>query len=520
MQGVKDYQEKLFLNFRLSEYVPKENFYRRLKETLDLSYLRGLTKKYYGSEGQKSIDTEVFFKLMLIGYLENINSDRQIIESAKMRMDMLYFLGYDLDESLPWHSTLSRTRKLFGGDVFLELFRNILQLCVKKGMVSGKRQAVDSAFIKANASMDSLVERDLLENSRQFLTELTANEDAPVKQKLKCGERFVSPSDPDARVSKKQNKVPALNHLGVISVDTKHHVICGAAVEFADKKDSDTTEKIVGQTVENLQENGLDVEEVLADAGYSSGASYKFLEENNITAYIPVHGSYKPEKDGFTYNKTEDCYICTQGIKLPFRSLKKEKNRKTLTKQYRAKAAECSNCPLKEKCCKKARYKELSHSFDKPHYDKAYTLINTRKGKQKMRLRSKTVEPVWGTLLHFRGMKKVYTKGNDLAHKQLLMAAAAYNLKKLLGFCGTKFLKSVAMVAKNVATNVKTVFFDTIYALVRVNQTSDLNKFHLHNQLCYTQQAPPFSLKMKWGCATATWTSAPASSIRPYGYYG
>ena len=88
MQGTKEYAEKLFLSFRLSERVPKENFYRRLRETLDLSYLRKLTAKYYGTEGQKSIDTEVFFKLMLIGYLENINSDRKIIEQASMRMDI------------------------------------------------------------------------------------------------------------------------------------------------------------------------------------------------------------------------------------------------------------------------------------------------------------------------------------------------------------------------------------------------------------------------------------------------
>jgi transposase len=261
MQGIKDYQEKLFLNFRLSERVPKENFYRRLKQTLDLSYLRGLTKQYYGMEGQKSIDTEVFFKLMLIGYLENINSDRKIIEQAQMRLDMLYFLGYDLDESLPWHSTLSRTRKLFGEEVFLELFRHILILCVENGMVSGKTQAVDSAFIRANASMESLVERELTEKSQTFFNELTENEDENTKRKQKHGERFVSPSDPDARVSQKQNKLPALNHLGIISVDTEHHVICGASVDFADKKDSDTTEKIVGQTVENLQETGLDVKQ-------------------------------------------------------------------------------------------------------------------------------------------------------------------------------------------------------------------------------------------------------------------
>ena len=92
MQGIKEYREKLFLSFRLSERVPKENFYRRLKERLVLSYLRKMTSRYYGTDGQKSIDTEVFFKLMLIGYLENINSDRKIIESAQLRLDMLYFL--------------------------------------------------------------------------------------------------------------------------------------------------------------------------------------------------------------------------------------------------------------------------------------------------------------------------------------------------------------------------------------------------------------------------------------------
>ena len=84
MQGKKEYSEKLFINFRLSERVPKENFYRRLKEVLDLSYLPKLTAKYYGTEGQKSIDTEVFFKFILIGYLEYINSDRKIVENAKL----------------------------------------------------------------------------------------------------------------------------------------------------------------------------------------------------------------------------------------------------------------------------------------------------------------------------------------------------------------------------------------------------------------------------------------------------
>jgi transposase len=159
MQGKKQYKEKLFLNFQLSDRVPADNFYRRLQEQLDFHWLYAATKKYYGSEGQVSIDPVVFFKLILIGYLENLGSDRRIINTVTMRLDMLYFIGYDIDEALPWHSTLSRTRQLYGDDLFKQLFKQVLSQCISKGMVSGRRQALDSVFVKANASMDSLQQK-------------------------------------------------------------------------------------------------------------------------------------------------------------------------------------------------------------------------------------------------------------------------------------------------------------------------------------------------------------------------
>jgi len=474
MQGIKGYQEKLFINFQLSERVPQDNFYRRLKEALDFSYLRNMTKDYYGSEGQKSIDTVVFFKLMLIGYLENINSDRKIIEQAGMRMDMLYFLDYDVDEPLPWHSTLSRTRKLFGEEVFLELFRNILMRCVKEGMVNGSSQSIDSAFIKANASKDSLVEKQLQEESKKYYDTIRENEeDKDEKQKKekrtssqRHSDRFESMTDPDARISQKPGKVSALNHLGIISVDTGSHIICGATVDFADKKDSETTEKIVGQAIENLQEVNIKIKEVLADTNYSSGKSYSYLQSQNITAYIPVNGKYKTEREGFTYNKEEDYYVCTQGVKLFFKGINKEKGENNFSKRYRNVTVDCRSCSLKRECCKNRSYKELKHSIDKEYYDFANKMINTRKGKKMMRLRAATVEPVWGTLLHFRAMRKVYTIGNQLANKQLLMAATAYNLKKLMSFIGIKHqlsaLKRVAIILKSNFINEFGMYFKFI----------------------------------------------------------
>src|SRR5215207_3757974 len=172
MQGKKQYTEKLFTTFQLSDHVPADNFYRGLKDELDLQWLYVSTKNYYGREGQASIDPVVFFKLILVGYLENLNSDRRIIAHSKMRLDILFFLAYDLDEELPWHSTISRTRQLYGEQVFKELFTKVLSLCVSKG----RRQAIDSAFIKANASMDSLVEKQVIEDGEHYLDELQHDE--------------------------------------------------------------------------------------------------------------------------------------------------------------------------------------------------------------------------------------------------------------------------------------------------------------------------------------------------------
>lgn len=91
MQGRKAFEEKLFTHFQLSDRVPPDNFYRKLKQTLDLRFLYKITAPYYGTEGQESIDPVVFFKLILIGYLENLGSDRRIINTVSMRLDMLFF---------------------------------------------------------------------------------------------------------------------------------------------------------------------------------------------------------------------------------------------------------------------------------------------------------------------------------------------------------------------------------------------------------------------------------------------
>jgi transposase len=474
MQGKKHYTEKLFTSFQLSDRVPEDNFYRRLKQHLDLDFLRSETNQYYGTEGQKSIDPIVFFKLILIGYFENLNSDRKIINHVSMRLDILYFLGYDIDEELPWHSTISRTRGLYGEEVFRKLFKTVLSLCVKKGMVAGKRQAIDSAFIKANASLDSVAEKEVIADSDEFLDELEDNDDNKVKASKKAEVEYhhswkektykdqpgknredkdvdefgniirprylsnhthYSTTDRDARISVKPGKPRQFNYTAQTSVDTQSHVITNIMADFSDKKDSSSLPQVIKQTKENLEENGLKLEEVLADAGYSSGSALANLKANNIVGYIPNFGLYKPDRPGFIKNKELNQYECGRGNKATIVYKGERKRRDGNENVYRSSERVCGTCEFREACCgKNTRFKKITETVDKHLYDEMHERLKSQHAKRMKVQRSSTVEPVLGTLINFTGMRRIWTRGIKNANKFVLGAAIAYNLKKWINW--------------------------------------------------------------------------------------
>jgi transposase len=456
MQGRKIYQEKLFTQVQLSELVPEENFYRQLRNILDMQWLYKATAKYYGTEGQVSIDPVVFFKLILIGYLENQPSDRRIMSMVSMRLDMLYFIGYDIGEPLPWHSTLSRTRQLYGEEEFRQLFREILKQCIEKGMVTGRRQAVDSALIKANASMESIVEREILEDADDY-TKSLRQEEQPVKSKQFKGVRIrksqthYSTTDPEARLATKPGKPTQLNYLAQVSVDTAGYIITNIEAHSADKRDSECLAEVVTNTINNLQSEGLTVKEILADTGYSSGEALKYLEDNNITGYIPNLGQYKPDRKEFTYDKENDQYLCSRGAKIVFKKIERSTDGH-YNKIYSSSRKDCNTCPLRTKCIGKSKLKKIYQSTAKPFYDRMYQRMCGPEAKRMRKLRQTTVEPVLGTLINFSGMKKMNTRGLRLATKCMIMAAIAYNLKKLLKYSLSKLeadVKAIALLKKS-----------------------------------------------------------------------
>ena len=480
MQGKKIFTQKLFYQISLNSLVPQEHFYRRLNDILNLQFLYQATKKYYGSDGQKSLDPVVFFKICLIGYLENIISDRKLINLCSDSLAIRLFLGFDLDEQLPWHSTISRTRQLYEAVLFEEVFRKILSQCIDSGLVAGHTQAVDSAFVKANASMDSLElkvpQEDLDEHLRKVrhISQMdkigphrkTQNNKASIDQrtikandsKLKdiqtrqkkwakdqdqrpgarnktskytSNHTHYSPTDPDAKIAVKPGKARKLNYYAQMAVDSDHQIITQIQADLAHKKDNQYLQSLVQNTMDNLQGHGLLIEHILADAGYSSGENYAWLEQHKLKSYIPPHGTYKGGPEGFIYKEEGNYWICPNAKKVTFRNQRIEKN--TLKNFYRTTTKDCANCPFKTTCLSKSqKSRQISITAYRAEYERNIKRLKTDKRHKAKRM--STVEPVFGTLINFLGMRKVNTLGQAGAHKCMLMAATAFNLKKLLKY--------------------------------------------------------------------------------------
>jgi hypothetical protein len=230
----------------------------------------------------------------------------------------------------PHKTTLWRT-------LFKELFKQVLKECIAKGMVAGRRQAMDSVAVKANAAMSSLKEKEVLDDADDYTDELKDNDEDKINtvsavRKKKTEQhhqwkakaykdmpkgskeqqehaRYVSnhthysTTDADARISVKPGRPRQLNYMAQVAVDTAHHVITQIQSDHASKKDSQCLPSLLTNTINNLKEGELEIEEVLADAGYSSGEALQAMEDNDIKGYIPNFGQYKPTREGFTYDK-------------------------------------------------------------------------------------------------------------------------------------------------------------------------------------------------------------------------
>src|SRR2546421_4478456 len=176
MMGSKEWHFTPLINMSLEQLVPQDHFYRHLERTLDLSFVYEFVKETYAGGGRPSIDPVVFFKLQLVMFFEGIRSERQLMRHAADRLSVRWYVGYDLGEPLPDHSSLTRIRERYGVDVFRRFFDAIVEQCQQAGLVWGKELYIDATKVQANASRDSVKPRFAVEAHLANLFEIETND--------------------------------------------------------------------------------------------------------------------------------------------------------------------------------------------------------------------------------------------------------------------------------------------------------------------------------------------------------
>ncbi len=286
--------------------TPANAFYDRLNQILEEhkfdAKVERLCRRFYkkSAYGRPSIAPGVYFRCLLIGYFEGLDSERGIAWRTADSLSLRSFLGYALDETTPDHSTISRTRRLFWLETHKAIFRWVLKVLTEEGLVSGRTVSIDATTLEANAALKSIVRQDNGQSYNDYLKELAlaAGMENPTREQLArldrkrkkkgSNQEWTSPSDPDARITRMKDGRTHLAHKAEHAVDLTSGALLAVTLQPANEGDTTTIHKTLEEAQAVAREvNERGVEEVVADKGYHSGAVLTDVHEQEVRSYIP-----------------------------------------------------------------------------------------------------------------------------------------------------------------------------------------------------------------------------------------
>lgn len=436
MMGQRKFNMKTHPNLCLDDLVSPSDLYRKIDGLIDFSFIYDLAKEAYSHTGQPSFDPVVFFKIELVGFLEGIHEDRALERRIKDSLAIRWFLGYDLDEALPVHSTISRTRKdRITKTVYQAVFDHILGICIRRQLVKGHHQSIDSTLLKANASLESLevLQPKVLEHYEKAVGRNAA--ESPNTPGSTASNASSSPRrDAEAKATKKPGFPSGVYYKASASVDEACGIITHAQVDAANKNDSELLRPIVREVKDRLNEYGLSFQSLATDKGFYSAENLKWLSDQTLTAYMTprrlttLEGDFAREH--FHYDKENDRFICPQGKILRFRQVDH-----TLShlRRYRAREKDCRVCPQKS-LCTQGKARTIQFSIHENLIAEALKRSESPEARAAHRLRNIQAEGTFAHLKEILKFHKLYCLGRQAAAKRFMMGCAVINLKKLLRF--------------------------------------------------------------------------------------
>src|SRR5471032_1288507 len=439
MGRLKSEQGQLFYQFNLEDAVPYDHLVRRIDAALDLTWLRSELASHYSLMGRPSIDPELMIRMLVVGYVFAIRSERLLCREVQVNLAYRWFCRLGIEDAIPDHSAFSRVRneRFREGDVFRRVFERVVETCIAAGLVGGEGFAVDASLIQADANkqrsiagQDWRMDRDPKRSSRAVREYMATLDDTAWGTASDVVPKYVSPSDPAAQWTG-AHKGPAFfaysdNYL----IDVKFGVIVDVEASRAIRQaEVGAAKTMIDRTEERF---GLKPERLAADTAYGSAANLDWIvNDKKIAPHIPIIDKSRRDdgtlsRQDFTFDTDRNVYVCPQGKLL--HTTGRVHDGETLL--YRARTADCGTCPLKARCCPKAPERKIPRSIHESARDVARALVDTEAFQQSRRERKK-VEMLFAHLKRILKLGRLRLRGPRGAQDEFTLAAIAQNLRRL-----------------------------------------------------------------------------------------
>src|SRR3984893_3798736 len=439
MGRVKNDQGQLFYSFCLEEVVPDDHLVRGIAAVLDLSWVHAELAPYYPKIGRPSIDPVLMIRMLMIGYVFAIRSERLLCREVQVNLAYRWFCGLSIEDKIPDHSAFSRARneRFLNSDIFRRVFERVVEACIAAGLVGGEGFAVDASLIAADANKQRSIpgkdwdkKRDPETASRAVKEYLATLDEAAFGAASDVTPKFVSPSDPAAQWTGAMRGPALFAYADNYLIDVKFGIIVDVEASRAIRQaEVGAAKTMIERTEERF---GLKPERLAADTAYGAASMLNWLvEEKGIAPHIPVFDRSKRDdgtfsRSDFRYDPASDIYLCPGGKQL--RTSGTVHDDKTLL--YRASRRDCGICPLKPQCCPKEPSRKIPRDIHERARDVARSFVGSEGFEQSRRERQK-IELRFSHVKRILRLDRLRLRGPRGAQDEFVLAAIAQNLRRL-----------------------------------------------------------------------------------------
>jgi transposase len=431
-------QPKIFYpHMNLEQRVPRTHVLRRIQERIDFSFIYAEVRDTYGGNGNVSIPPPVILKMMLLLVLYNVRSERELMETIPMRLDWLWFLGYDIDSEVPDHSVLSKARVRWGVEAFRRFFERVVWQCVEAGLVVGSKIFVDSTLMDADASNNSVIDTrslkvQLQEGYKKLEARLEERSEG-TRRYVKENRRYISRTDPDAGIVNRGK--PKLSYQVHRAVDGRGEVITATETTPGDVNEA---HEMIPLLESHHLNTGVKADTVVADSKYGTVENFLACCDQGVEAHMPdlkESTAKRIEKlnifseERFEYDGESDTYRCPAGQRLKPKSLHMSRQ----SRDYAAPKKICGACELREQCTRNKSGRTVKRHLRQEELDGMREASRSAKAKRDIKMRQHLMERSYARGTRY-GYDRARWRGLWRVQIQEYLVSAVQNIQVLLRY--------------------------------------------------------------------------------------